>query len=84
MTPDLKFVEKERLLLLSQMRLPGKAWLEFVDHGGRLLVTGYFIPKGVGGRVYWYALYPFHKVLFRQMAKNIVARAKRDHNEQNH
>ena len=68
-------IDNERLLLLSEMRLPGKAWLEFLVSPDRLLVTAYFIPRGLAGRLYWYAMLPVHALLFSRMAKNIVARA---------
>lgn len=67
--------ENNRLLLLSQMRLPGKAWLEFLIHSGKIIVTAYFLPRGISGRLYWYAMLPVHKILFTRMAKNIVAGA---------
>ena len=69
-------VDNERLLLLSEMHIPGKAWLEFLVSGEQLSVTAFFLPAGLLGRFYWYALLPVHSVLFRRMAKNIVADAR--------
>jgi len=68
-------VENERLLLFAQMKLPGKAWLEFKLHEGHLIQSAYFYPYGVLGRLYWYALVPLHALIFTTMAKTIVARA---------
>jgi len=71
--------ENKRLLLLSQMSLPGKGWLEFLIYSGTILVTAYFMPRGILGRLYWYAMLPVHKILFTRMAKNIVADARKEH-----
>ena len=65
----------ERLLLYAQMIVPGKAWLEFKIHNGRLIQSAYFIPKGVLGRFYWYSLVPLHYVVFRDMIRAIMSRA---------
>jgi uncharacterized protein YbjT (DUF2867 family) len=67
---DLK--EDERLLLFSQMKLPGKAWLEFIIKDDNLYQTAYFYPHGLLGRVYWYALIPFHFFIFKGMIQKIV------------
>lgn len=68
-------VENERLLLYAQMKLPGSAWLEFKIHQGNLIQSAYFYPDGVSGRLYWYALVPFHHLIFANMAKKILERA---------
>ncbi len=65
-----------RLLLYAQMRLPGKVWLEFKIHEGTLIQSAYFLPKGVFGRLYWYALVPLHYLVFRDMIKSILKQAK--------
>ncbi len=66
-----------RLLLLSEMKLPGEAILEFriIPHGdGRteLQQLSRFLPKGFLGLLYWYILYPAHQILFRGMLKTIA------------
>lgn len=65
-----------RLLLYAEMRLPGEAWLEFEvrDNNGesQLVQTATFRPLGLWGRVYWYAVLPFHGLIFPQMARRIV------------
>jgi uncharacterized protein YbjT (DUF2867 family) len=71
---DLK--ENERLLLFAQMKLPGKAWLEFLIKDGKLYQTAYFYPHGLAGRLYWYAMLPFHLFIFRGMAKNLIKKAQ--------
>lgn len=68
-----------RLLLRAEMKLPGRGWLELgvEDQGAarRLSATAYFIADGWKGRVYWYALYPFHGVIFRYLLKGIDDRS---------
>jgi uncharacterized protein YbjT (DUF2867 family) len=68
--------KNRRLLLYAEMKLPGEAWLEFeiIPHetGGTLKQTASFRPNGVWGRFYWYSLYPFHALIFSQLAKHIA------------
>ncbi len=68
--------EDKRLLLLAQMKLPGKAWLEFHIDGTYLVQTAYFLPYGLWGYVYWYLLKPSHFLIFHDMAKNLIKRAR--------
>ncbi len=62
------------------MRLPGRAWLEFEvsDQDGASLIrqTAIFDPVGLLGLVYWYALYPVHRVVFSGMLRGIVRAAR--------
>ena len=67
--------QNRRLLLLSQMKLPGRGWLEFTVGKSLLGVTAHFIPRGLAGRAYWYALYPAHRIIFRVMAGGILRAA---------
>lgn len=64
--------KNRRLLLYAEMKLPGEAWLEFkiVDH--KLLQTATFRPHGLLGRFYWYALFPFHLLIFRGLARALA------------
>ncbi|HSP73536.1 MAG TPA: SDR family oxidoreductase [Gaiellaceae bacterium] len=69
--------EPDRLLRLrAEMRLPGRAWLQFeVDgdaQGSRIRQTALFDPVGVAGLLYWYALLPLHKLVFRGMLDGIA------------
>lgn len=64
------------------MRAPGGAWLEWriepLDPGrARLHQRAIFFPKGLAGRVYWYALVPFHGIIFKGMLENIAGAAHR-------
>jgi uncharacterized protein YbjT (DUF2867 family) len=68
--------EGRRLLLLAEMRLPGEALLEFTmdtrwKNAVDLSMTAKFLPRGLTGMLYWYAMYPFHVVLFKNIIKNI-------------
>ena len=74
-------IEQGRVLQLSaEMKLPGEAWLEWrieeTDAGQVLHQTAYFRPRGLLGRLYWYAILPFHHLIFRSMVTAIVAHAE--------
>ncbi len=68
--------KNRRLLLYAEMKLPGEAWLEFRIHpttdGATLHQRATFRPKGLLGRLYWWALYPIHLILFPRMARSIA------------
>lgn len=68
----------KRLLLLAQMRLPGKAWLEFDIQEGQMVQTAHFYPRGVLGRLYWYSVLPLHNLVFNDLAKKILGRAREE------
>jgi uncharacterized protein YbjT (DUF2867 family) len=63
--------EKGKLLLYAEMILPGEAWLEFKIEEGVLYQTATFRPHGLAGRLYWYAVMPFHWFVFNGMINNI-------------
>jgi uncharacterized protein YbjT (DUF2867 family) len=75
-------VEPEKLLRLrAEMKVPGRAWLQFQvtrrEDGHSLLAqTAFFAPKGLFGWLYWYALYPIHRVIFNGFIDQIAQRAK--------
>ncbi|WP_282032539.1 SDR family oxidoreductase [Winogradskyella eximia] len=64
--------EEKRLLLFAEMRLPGEAWLEFKIVKGQLHQRAVFRPKGIWGRLYWYAVLPFHAFVFNGMINALV------------
>jgi uncharacterized protein YbjT (DUF2867 family) len=71
-------VEAPRLVRLrAEMRLPGDAWLEWhiepVATGSRLTQRAIFYPRGLTGRAYWYALLPFHALIFGRLARRLAA-----------
>jgi len=66
-----------RLLLLSEMKLPGEAILEFtISPGGQgeceLRQVARFLPRGTVGLLYWYSLYGAHQLLFKGMLRTIA------------
>jgi uncharacterized protein YbjT (DUF2867 family) len=68
-----------RLRLAAEMKLPGRAWLEFVvepDGDGSIIrQTAIFDPAGLFGLVYWYAIYPLHVRVFAGMLDAIARQA---------
>lgn len=64
--------ERGRLMLYAEMKLPGEAWLEFAVEGDTLRQTATFRPQGLSGRAYWYAILPFHWLLFPRMARRLA------------
>ncbi|MBY0549065.1 MAG: SDR family oxidoreductase [Candidatus Obscuribacterales bacterium] len=65
------------LLLTAEMRLPGRAMLEFkidkMENGKvKLTQTAKFMPSGLLGLLYWWAVTPLHNVVFEGMLKGIV------------
>ena len=64
--------EEGRLLLYAEMKLPGDAWLEFRMQDDKLIQTATFRPLGVLGRLYWYAVLPFHGFIFNGMIKALT------------
>jgi uncharacterized protein YbjT (DUF2867 family) len=65
------------LRLVAEMRLPGRAWLEFrvePDGDGSIIrQTAFFDPSGLRGRLYWYLLAPAHQFMFPKMLRGIAA-----------
>lgn len=79
-------IETNRLLRLrAEMKVPGKAWLEFVIQSGEkevvLIQRAIFEPKGLWGLIYWYSVYPIHGLMFQGMVDEIVRRAEKAHLE---
>lgn len=73
--------ERPRLLRLqAEMKLPGRAWLEFqVDGdatGSLLRQSALFDPVGLTGLLYWYAIWPLHQVIFAGMLRNLARAAE--------
>ena len=68
-----------RLRLAAEMRLPGRAWLEFEvtqsNSGSTIRQTAIYDPVGLGGLAYWYSLYPVHQLVFGGMLRRIAKAA---------
>jgi hypothetical protein len=75
------FEPERRLLLKAEMKLPGRAWLEFrvepEEGGSRIHQVAVFDPLGLGGQLYWWALYPLHCLIFAGMLRRLAKRAAR-------
>jgi uncharacterized protein YbjT (DUF2867 family) len=72
-----------RLALRAEMRLPGEALLEFTIEPlsgradrARLVQTARFLPRGVLGLAYWYAMLPLHHVVFSRLLRGIQVAAE--------
>jgi len=69
------------LRLSAEMRLPGRAWLEFEvtpDGNGALVrQTASFDPVGLAGLAYWYGVWPLHQLVFAGMLRELGAAATR-------
>jgi len=66
-----------RLLLLAEMRLPGKALMEFrltplADGQTEVQMLSRFLPRGLGGILYWYSLFPFHQWVYRGLLQALA------------
>ena len=68
-----------RLRLAAEMKMPGRAWLEFEvtpeGAGSSVRQTAIYDPVGWLGLAYWYAIYPLHAAIFRGMLRNLVRAA---------
>jgi uncharacterized protein YbjT (DUF2867 family) len=69
------------LRLRAEMKMPGRAWLEFTveprESGGSTLIQrAVYWPKGLAGHAYWWSVAPFHAFVFPPMARHIVERAE--------
>ena len=72
-----------RLVLAAEMRLPGRAWLEFTVEpradgaGTTIRQTATFDPLGLAGHAYWYLVWPLHQFVFEGMVRNMASAAER-------
>ena len=73
-------VADRRVLLRAEMKLPGKAWLEFTIENTkgmrRLRVTAYFVTHSWFGRLYWFFFHPFHHFIFQDLVNQIERRSR--------
>lgn len=74
------FEPNRRLRLQAEMKLPGRAWLEFevspCDQGSTIRQTAIFDPVGLAGLLYWYGIYPLHQFVFAGMLRNLARAAE--------
>jgi hypothetical protein len=69
------------LRLRAEMKLPGKAWLEFQaeptkDGGTKVVQRAIFVPKGLLGQLYWWSVLPMHGLVFPSMIKHVAHNTK--------
>ncbi len=71
-----QFEPDRRLRLQAEMKVPGRAWLEFEvngnEQGSTIRQTAEFDPAGLFGLAYWYALYPLHQIVFSGMLRRLA------------
>jgi len=75
------FEPDRSLRLEAQMKVPGRAWLQFevepTAKGSIIRQTAIFDPAGLAGLAYWYSLFPIHKWIFAGMLRRIAIGAQR-------
>jgi hypothetical protein len=78
-------IPNQLLRLRAEMRMPGVASLEWriepAPEGSpqgmcRLRQIATFVPRGLWGRVYWYAVAPFHRFVFPGMIRHLAQAAE--------
>ncbi len=71
--------QNKRLLLRAEMKLPGKAWLEFnvqeEETKRRLFINVFYHTQSLFGKLYWYAFLPLHRFIFNDLIKQIEKRS---------
>jgi uncharacterized protein YbjT (DUF2867 family) len=69
-----------RLRLAAEMKVPGRAWLEFdvteAPGGSTITQTAIFDPVGLSGLLYWYGIYPLHRRIFEGMLAGVARQAQ--------
>ena len=73
-------VPPQRVELRSEMKAPGEMWLEFearpAEDGTELRQTVCFRPRGLSGRLYWLAMFPFRRFVYWRLAQGIATAAR--------
>jgi len=71
------FEPDRKLTLAAEMKVPGRAWLDFEVEpngtGSTIRQTAIFDPAGLSGLLYWYLSMPIHQVVFAGMLRSIAA-----------
>lgn len=80
-----RFEQDHLLSLNAEMKLPGRAWLQFEvkpsPQGTCIRQTAIFDPVGLPALIYWYGLYPLHQLVFAGMLRGIARAAVRDRSD---
>ena len=75
-------LEQNRMMRLrAELKAPGSGWMDWhlkpKSNGGLLFSqVMYFAPKGLSGFLYWYVLYPVHRLVFSGLFKKLVYLAR--------
>jgi uncharacterized protein YbjT (DUF2867 family) len=77
----IKIEPNKMIRLKAEMKLPGNGWLQFDaepvgDNLTNLIQTVFFAPKGLIGYIYWFLLYPIHRIIFTKMINQLAAKAE--------
>ena len=77
-----EIIPNELLRLRAEMKLPGKAWLQFsikeIENKKSVLIqTAFYEPKGLFGLLYWYSIYFLHGFIFGGMIKDLAIKSER-------
>ena len=83
----LEITPEKRMTLMAEMKVPGEAILDIQLEETRqgnteLRMISRFLPRGLGGLIYWYALYPFHVLIFKGMLRSMARNAGASSNAQ--
>jgi uncharacterized protein YbjT (DUF2867 family) len=75
------YLPNRRILLRAEMKVWGRAWLEFQTESinstnTKFTQTATYYPKGLMGIIYWFSIYPIHMMIFRGMSRAIARKAK--------
>lgn len=77
-----ELAEQNRLLRLrSEMKAPGRLWLQFEAHSRRegetsVIQTLYYAPRGLLGLLYWHLFYFLHWVVFSGLIRKVAQAAE--------
>ncbi|MFX0197619.1 MAG: DUF2867 domain-containing protein [Candidatus Hodarchaeota archaeon] len=72
---------KKMIRLKAEMKLPGDGWLQFEakpveDNLTSFVQIVFFAPKGLLGNIYWYLLYPIHRIIFSKMFSKLATKVE--------
>lgn len=76
-----ELIPEKLLRLRAEMKMPGLAWLEFrlekTDAGTKVTQIATYVPKGLLGHLYWWAVYPMHGIVFPSMVRSAAGLSNR-------
>jgi hypothetical protein len=70
----------KQMTAYMQNQIGGRQWIEWRVHHAKsvthLSQTVFFCPRGLPGFLYWYLLYPFHRIRFQGLIKSIARQSE--------